>query len=102
MAEAATAQVRSVGLLCFGCAAVSVAARARRSTASLPVSEFRQLQLGASVRGLAARLLSFSPSCGELDASASPTAYPNNNTALTTVWIGGRRCRSIKLPAAGE
>jgi hypothetical protein len=32
---------------------------------------------GPRARGLAARLLSFSPSCGELDASASPTAYPN-------------------------
>jgi hypothetical protein len=26
-----------------------------------------------------ARLLSFSPSCGDLDASASPTAYPNSS-----------------------
>jgi hypothetical protein len=33
---------------------------------------------GPSARGLAARLLSISPSCGELDASASPTAYPKN------------------------
>jgi hypothetical protein len=34
-----------------------------------------------SARGLAARLLSLSPSCGELDASASPTAYPNTHHA---------------------
>ncbi len=45
---------------------------------------------GPSARGLAARLLSFSPSCGELDASASPTAYPNIMPPAKSCTHGGR------------
>ncbi len=44
---------------------------------------------GPSARGLAARLLLISPSCGELDASASPTAYPNIHLSTTTQSCGG-------------
>jgi hypothetical protein len=46
---------------------------------------------GPSARGLAARLLSFSPSCGELDASASLTAYPKIHHSLS---LRRARCRT--------
>ncbi len=78
-----------LGLLCFGCAAVPVAV-ALAAPASLRVSEFRQLPLGvlgAQRWQLAAGLLSFLPSCGELVASASPTAYPNCRPPIHTVHL---------------
>jgi hypothetical protein len=63
------------------------ACRRRARSAGLPSGLRVQLLLGPSARGLAARLLSFLPSCGELDASASPTAYPNRTTQ--PMWRSG-------------
>jgi hypothetical protein len=58
----------------WGCSACRCALAARPPFRSHSSGSRRS---GPSARGQAARLLSFSPSCGELDASASPTAYPN-------------------------
>jgi hypothetical protein len=57
---------------------------------------------GPRARGLAARLTPFSPSCGELDASASPTAYPKSARAAgATGWGSALRCVA-RCWAAGQ